>query len=103
MSMGVSQPWNGVPGEAAPLVDITGARVRRAWAAISMDYQSQRAVSCPLWVAGGRVGEPADGEGVAGGHELVAGLVGGNTVGDRVAGGLGDTVGGGTSVGAQGR
>ena len=49
VSVGVSQPWNGVPGEAAPLVDITGARVRWAWAAISMDYQGQRAVSRPLW------------------------------------------------------
>ena len=99
-SVGVSQPWNGVPGEAAPLVNIMGA----AGMGGNLNGLPEQAGGVLSSVgAGGHVGEPADGEGVAGGHELVAGLVGGNTVGDRVAGGLGDTVGGGTSVGAQGR
>ena len=101
MLVGVSQPWNGVPGEAAPLVDITGA----AGEGGDLEGLPEPAGGVPSTVgAGGRVEEPADGAGVAGDHDLVAGVVGGNTVGGgRVAGGLGDAVGGGTGVGAQGR
>ena len=86
MSVVVSQPWNGVPGEAAPLVDTTGAAGKGG----DLDGLPEPASGVPSSVgAGGRVGEPADGAGVAGGHDLVAGAVGGNMVGGgRVAGGL---------------
>ena len=100
-AVGVSQPWNGVPGEGAPLVDVAGA----AGVGGGLKGLPEPAGGVPSTVgAGGHVGEPADGAGVVGGLDLVAGVVGGNTVGGgRVAGGLGDAVGGGTGVGAQGR
>ena len=67
--VGVSQPWNGVPGEAAPLVDTPGA----AGVGGNLDGLPEPAGGVPSSVGAGEcVGEPADGAGVAGGHDLVA-------------------------------
>ena len=57
VSVGVSQPWNGVPGEAAPLVDITGA----AGMGGDLDGLPEPAGSVPSTVGvGGCVGEPTE-------------------------------------------